>query len=296
MDSGGVGGHVRRFGEALKFTQSAASEQWASEQMRLGWITDIHLNFVLLPKRKEFYANLAQQNLDALLLGGDIGQADSAPDFLAEMQDALPVPIYFVLGNHDFYRGSILSVRESISRVTAFYPRLQWLSKNRVVHLTEKTALVGHDSWADGRAGDFFASQVMLNDYVLIRELQCANKKDLYAMLNRLGDEAAEFLEMRVREALVSYHQVILLTHVPPFRDACWHEGHISSDDFLPHFCCQAVGTRLITIMKLHPKRKLTVLCGHTHGAGFASILPNLVVHTGGAEYGEPAVQCVFDV
>jgi 3',5'-cyclic-AMP phosphodiesterase len=35
----------------------------------------------------------------------------------------------------------------------------------------------------------------------------------------------------------------------------------------------------------------MTVLCGHTHGAGEANILPNLLVKTGGAEHGNPALQ-----
>jgi hypothetical protein len=35
----------------------------------------------------------------------------------------------------------------------------------------------------------------------------------------------------------------------------------------------------------------MSVLCGHTHGAGEARILPNLDVKTGGAEYGGPSLQ-----
>jgi predicted MPP superfamily phosphohydrolase len=42
--------------------------------------------------------------------------------------------------------------------------------------------------------------------------------------------------------------------------------------------------------------RKVTVLCGHTHGAGFAQVLPNLEVWTGGVQYGAPALQRVFEV
>jgi hypothetical protein len=38
-----------------------------------------------------------------------------------------------------------------------------------------------------------------------------------------------------------------------------------------------------------------TLLCGHSHGAGTAHILPNLTCRTGGAEYGEPVVQDVLD-
>ncbi|HVP48816.1 MAG TPA: metallophosphoesterase [Bryobacteraceae bacterium] len=264
--------------------------------MRLGWLTDIHLNFVSLAKREEFYLTLCHQHLDALLLGGDIGEADSVLQFLAEMEQALSVPIYFVLGNHDFYGASIAAVRESVSRETVRSSRLQWLSNQGVIPLTDTTALVGHDSWADGRLGDFFMSDVLLSDYFLIEELRCEDKQERYEKLNALGDEAAEFLESRTREALASHRHVIVLTHVPPFQDACWHEGQISSPDYLPHFACRAVGDRLLPIMQSHPDQILTVLCGHTHSPGVARILPNLVVHTGHAQYGEPTVQNILEL
>src|ERR1700687_1709725 len=87
--------------------------------LRLGWLTDIHLNFVPSPKRAEFYAQVRQENLDALLLGGDIGDAHSVTKLLAEVANGLQIPIYFVLGNHDFYGGSIRSVREAVARETS---------------------------------------------------------------------------------------------------------------------------------------------------------------------------------
>jgi hypothetical protein len=54
-------------------------------------------------------------------------------------QRVLRVPIYFVLGNYDFYGSSMAVVREMV--------------------LGE----MGHDSGADGRLG-FFGSKVLLND------------------------------------------------------------------------------------------------------------------------------------
>src|SRR5215213_9460740 len=87
---------------------------------------------------------------------------------------------------------------------------------------------------------------------------------------------------------------IILATHVPPFREACWHQGKISDGDWLPHFTCKAVGDVLLEIMKENPDHKLTVLCGHTHGGGEAQVLPNLKVLTGAARYGRPALQNVI--
>ena len=48
--------------------------------------------------------------------------------------------------------------------------------------------------------------------------------------------------------------------------------------------------------MEQHPDKEMLVLCGHTHGAGEAQILPNLRVLTGNAEYGKPVVQQMLEM
>lgn len=121
-------------------------------------------------------------------------------------------------------------------------------------------------------------------------------KAKLLANLNALGDEAALFLEARAREALARSRHIVVLTHVPPFRESCWHEGRISDDNWLPHFACGIVGERLAAVMDEHPDHQMTILCGHTHGAGFVQVTRNLRVFTGGAVYGQPVLQRVFEL
>jgi len=71
---------------------------------------------------------------------------------------------------------------------------------------------------------------------------------------------------------------VIVLTHVLPFKESCWHEGEITADDWLPHFSCKAVGDVLIEFMAGAPDKQLTVLCDHTQSSGSCQVLPNLKV------------------
>jgi hypothetical protein len=85
--------------------------------------------------------------------------------------------------------------------------------------------------------------------------------------------------------------RVIVLTHVPPYAEATWHEGRQSNGQWLPHFSCKATGDVLLAAADAYPKGELLVLCGHTHGAGEVQMRPNLRVITGGAVYGHPAVQ-----
>jgi Icc-related predicted phosphoesterase len=264
--------------------------------LRIGWLTDIHLNFLSSDGRSAFYGRIQNEKLDALLVGGDIGEADSVTQILGEFAAAIEIPIYFVLGNHDFYRGSIASVRNIVTRQCVSSAWLHWLPAAGAVPLTADTALIGHDSWADGRLGDFFGSEVVLNDYILIEELCGLQKPQRLAKLNALGDEAALFLEDHARQALARWRNILVLTHVPPFRESCWHEGKVSAEDYLPHFACKAVGDRLAALMRKHHQNNMIVLCGHTHSSGVVQILDNLSVLTGGAEYGRPALQRVFDL
>ena len=87
----------------------------------------------------------------------------------------------------------------------------------------------------------------------------------------------------------------MLLTHVPPLREACWHAGQISDDEWAPHFTCVATGEAILEIMATQPENRLTVLCGHTHGQGETQPLANVQVITGGADYGHPVIQRVLE-
>lgn len=263
---------------------------------RLAWLTDIHLNFLRPPEDEVFLSSLAATPADAFLLGGDIGEAEDLALHLNALDNALGRPIYFVLGNHDFYGGTIAGVRAKVEALCAARPNLVWLSRAGVVPLTETTGLVGHDGWGDGRIGDWWGSNVQLNDWRLIGELTGLDEDDRTAALRRLGDEAGAHFRAVLPAALERFRHVIVLTHVPPFREACWHAGKISAEDYLPWFACKAAGDALREAMTAHPQREMTVLCGHTHGEGEARVLPNLRVLTGGADYCEPKVQQVIQV
>jgi 3',5'-cyclic-AMP phosphodiesterase len=264
--------------------------------MRIAWLTDIHLNFVRPKDRQGLYAVIRATEADALMVTGDWDEAPTLLSTLREWDAALPMPTYFVLGNHDYYHGSFEDTQSRLRQYLEGADSLTWLTQSGVVSLTSDVALIGHDGWADARCGDFFNSSVQIADHILIRELKHLPQHTLYQRLTSLGDAAAQDLEDKLRLALQKHTKVLLATHVPPYREACWHEGKISDDNWLPHFSCRAVGERLTAVMEEHPQAQLHVYCGHTHGEGFVQIRPNLAVHTGGAEYCYPRVHSVIEV
>lgn len=267
--------------------------------MRVAWATDLHLNFADSLAIDQFADEVHAGRPDVLLLAGDIGQATDLVARLGLLRRLLQPPIYFVLGNHDYYHGSIAGVRGDVAAAVGRLRDLTWLSVSEPVSLTGTTALVGHDGWGDGRLGNTETSPVVLNDFRLIEELRQASRSghhQLITRLQRLGDEAASHLRTCLTRALAAHQHVLVLTHVPPFREAAWHEGRESGEDWLPYFACQAVGDVVREVMADHPDHRVTVLCGHTHGGGYCRVLPNVEVFTGGAEYGQPRLQGVFEV
>jgi 3',5'-cyclic-AMP phosphodiesterase len=263
---------------------------------RLAWATDVHFEFASVDDIVAFCQRVIDAAPDALLLAGDIGQAPTVERYLRALDRALAMPVYFVLGNHDYYQGSIREVRAAMPALVAGAAHLTWMPATGVVPIGTETALIGHDGWADGRCGDFTSSRVSLNDYRLIRELTDLTTDERLAVLHGLGDEAAAHFRRVLPAALERHRFVVALTHVPPFPEATWYRGRISGPDWLPHFCARAVGEAMTEIMDAHPDQELLVLCGHTHGGGGVQIRPNLRVVVGTAEYGSPALQDVIEV
>jgi Icc-related predicted phosphoesterase len=262
---------------------------------RVVWLTDIHLNFLLAAQVRAFLDEASAAQPAAVVISGDIGESHNVCDYLGRIDDTLAAPVYFVLGNHDYYFGSVAETRARVAAFCAGRPKLHYLSVEGVAQLTPHVGLIGHDGWADGRLGNYLRSLVVMHDFKLIGELNGLQKLARWEMLKSLADDAAAHVRRVLPEALADYREVVLATHVPPFREACWHEGNISNDEWAPHFTFHAVGQALVDIMREHPDRQLTVLCGHTHGAGETRPLPNLHVITGGSEYGAPSITRVFE-
>ncbi len=263
---------------------------------RLAWLTDIHLDFLQLESIQEFCYAALEADPDVFLIGGDISIAPMLHTHLRIIEHYWKRPVYFVLGNHDYYRGSIDGLRRELPAFLQEHDNLKWLPLEGVVELSPDVALIGHGLWADGRLGAGSASQILLNDYALIEELTGLGQKELFKRLYALGDRAVAEFEPLLRRALAEYKHVYALVHVPPFQESAWYNHHISDEQYLPHFACHAVGEMIRDVMRDYSEKRLTILCGHTHGAGESRIADNIFVKTGGARYGHPKVQEILVV
>lgn len=263
--------------------------------MRIAWLTDIHLNFLEPPGVDRFISKVKAKSVDAVIITGDIGESRDFGEHLEKMARDLAKPVMFTLGNHDFYGSSFRKVKERARQLNEKIDDLTWLSVSGPVQLSENLVVVGHDSWADGRFGDYDGSEVELSDFFTIDDLLYLDKKDRLEVMQKAADEAARHLTDILPKALDMADHVLLATHVPPFKEASWYRSKVSDDMYLPYFSCKVVGDAILDAMTGRNEKKLTVLCGHTHGNGEAQISDNILVLTGKARYGHPEIQQVFE-
>ena len=262
--------------------------------MRLGWATDIHLDFVSNSAEFDQFCKSMADGNDAAVITGDISSSDSTIGLIGELQSIAGIPIYFVLGNHDYYGSDVKTVR-SAARDASTGPA-KYLPTVGPVRLQNGTWLVGVDGWADAQEGDYEKSPVRLNDSVFIKDMRdqiLLSKKHQGRYMEKMGKIEAETLSgfLRTVVAKKETRKVIVATHVPPYRGSTWHEGSISNSDFLPFFCCRAVGNTISDFAVGNPGIQFTILCGHTHGSGEYRPHPNVLVLTGEAEYRHPRAQ-----
>ena len=280
--------------------------------VKFTWLTDIHLDHLQPQNRTEFYEKVAAHEGERVLITGDIANSRSTPDFLKDMAMVVQKPIYYVLGNHDFYGSHIEDVyqthREINQDSTNQLQWIHWMGSPGEMRCFDGVLIIGVDGWADGG----YASDrnrltfLSMNDhrhikdfvadpFVMSADIPAEDKWDLWK--RRVFDKRTELAQRddkKLRDHLDMFElpsDVLILTHIPPFPENALHRGFISRADKLPYYASKTMGDTLLEYATKFPATTFTVLCGHAHDQAYHSPLPNLHVFTGSADYGRPIIQ-----
>lgn len=251
---------------------------------RLLWITDAHLDHLSNKVEDAWFEKLTKTQVDMLLLGGDTANSRVFGRLLGRIGEVFPSEVALVAGNHDYYHTSVSEFRAALAHhqrtgAIIFEPGCQITP----IKIADDVYLCGSGGWGDATAGCANALAMELNDEHLIRELKMT--RNLTNKLRELGNESAEHLDNQLAAVPEDANCVIILTHVPPWPEACWHEGQRSDEFALPRFCWQAGGNVISKFAEQMPHTKFIVLCGHTHSDGVWKS-GNIMCHTAGSAYG----------
>lgn len=256
--------------------------------MKYLWLTDPHLDHLGHPEaaiRFGEYLRKEYPSVDGLLVTGDIAEAWTVRDLLCDLRKYFDAPVYFVLGNHDYYGGSFLQVDQAMENLHV--PELHWVRKDAPIELGNDVTLVGTGGWYDARYPGF-PEQLIMSDFSLIADMKPGEHvPDVRINIaRRRAEELAVELDNQLKK--VETNRVVVMTHVPPYEGATWYRGKNSSPMWMPWFSDWTTGQVLELYAKRNPDKQVVVLCGHTHGSGTYRHLDNLVVYTGRAQYGAP--------
>lgn len=285
--------------------------------MKIAWATDIHLNFIDDNQLEIFNKVLSQY--DAVFLTGDLSEFPYLKYHLEKMAEEINKPIYFVLGNHDYYYGSVKEMKKEMKSFKN--KNLFYLANKDFIKLNKNTAIVGHDCWYDGKFGDYWNSRLAMSDFLLIEEFykkiniwqlnngyfrECPKEKDKVIVTKGKTEilEKMEELSSKGNEHIISslkkaynkgFRKIIALTHVPPFLQNSLYNNKPSNDTWAPFFTNKNLGDNLLEFASNYKDCEVIVLCGHSHHRAIYQPLNNLIVKTGDAEYNYPKIEEILE-
>ena len=258
---------------------------------KFAWMTDLHMNFLSQKKIAEFVDSVDPE-IDGIIVTGDISTGPQVSEHLRHLEEKLRKPIWFILGNHDFYRSSFAKIEKQMDLLKEHSPNLIYLTSSGVIPLTQNIGLIGHDGWYDAAWKEPLTSLVFIWDWFCIADFRALfSNKERLGLSRERAEQAAMVVRERLRQALSTYSTVILATHFPPWPEADPCSFSISEKFWHPYNSSRVMGEMLSLEMSAHPDKKLIVLAGHTHGDSHISVGKNIDVRVGGAARGSCSVK-----
>lgn len=259
------------------------------------WLSDLHLDKADIRQIKRLLHRIAETSADCIVITGDISSARSLTDHLAALATAcMPRPVYFVTGNHDYYGSSFAEVDAGINALCAEVENLHYLNGQQIIPLNGDTCLIGHHGWPDARAGYGIHTYLRSPDHQAIRDFRGLNRQECMLRMRQMGKESAGRIRRILPLALTRFRHVILLTHTPPFPDAVCFNGAPCGPLHLPHYANLSAGLAIRGIASAFPKRRITILAGHSHSSSITHIDPNICVCVAHARTGKIGPQKIL--
>ncbi len=263
---------------------------------RLIHMTDIHLNSIHDPFDEVAREALSGMPDAPVVITGDISIATDFVDDLREFCAGVGGrKVFFVLGNHDCWHGSVAGARSDAETAFSGSGGITYLPAAGVVELDEHTALCGVNGWYDGIAGNAATSMSMIRDWIFVDEFKKASTKgNVFAdhklkakIITSIVEPEIHAAEEVLRIALDRFEHAVFATHVPPFAVMVREreEGVIEFNHRLPWYTCVSLGKMIDRVSKDYPMKRITILSGHNHVPSDVMVRQNVRGIVGLAEY-----------
>lgn len=259
------------------------------------WITDPHFNFSSPEQNKKFLEHVKGYNPAGIFLTGDISTGRELSSHLKLILGILDCPIYFVLGNHDYYRSSFAHIDYEMSYLSKRHGNLHYLNNEDPISLSEKVAVIGHNGWYDAGWRTPVFPFVFWADWYFIHDFRFHDSNaDRMSLMKYKAEVATENLKIKLEKSLKTHHTTYLLTHFPPWPEKIDKWGGLVETFWKPYNSCKVAADMISSVMKKHPDQKLIILAGHTHRQRYENISHNIELRVGAGSHKKSQVQDVI--
>lgn len=268
--------------------------------MKLAWTTDPHFDHAKPGMIESYCKKALETGADGIVMTGDLAESYSFGKFLQRVRDTVKKPIWFVLGNHDYYvshgKQGPTTMKGTRNVAERLGENLHYLPSVEPVTLGAEAALVGADGWYDGGYASIVTTRVQISDMEMNPDFRWQPKSLMIKRCEGLAMNSAQTILNKARKAIAAGKtSVVVATHVPPFRECATYMGKVSDDHWAAWMTSKSTGDVLLKLSAEYPEVNFLCLCGHSHGGSDVKVADNLRVLTGEARYGYPSIQGVFD-
>ncbi len=253
--------------------------------------TDTHLNFSFPWTQRLFAQNIKDEKPHGIFLTGDIACGMSLISVLEILAIKLdPIPIYFVLGNHDIFGSSFEKMGKKLETLLEEHPNLIWMPKQEPIALNKDCALIGVDGWYDLQYKDEERYTFYNLDWIMIEDFQRLPTLEAKKELSRqLAEKDASLLKTKLLKALEEFQTVYILTHIPPYKEATHYNDFKLDRYWRPYNTNVQMGKMIEEIMAERADQNVILLAGHTHEQCILNISHNIECIVGEGKYlGDP--------
>lgn len=201
--------------------------------MKIYYASDIHSEYFK-------YVDIPRPDAEpaVIVLAGDIGVADQAPDYVAAIADAFPsADIIWVAGNHEFYGVNIEAQLQDYRLFAQQHARIHFL-ENDAVHLRGVTFL-GCTLWTDFSVlGERARALCLANNQRLADFFYIHTRTGKFTAQDSIArfEQSYQWLDREL--AASDAEKTVVITHFPPCREA--RHGEITEDFLAAYFQANA--------------------------------------------------------
>lgn len=230
--------------------------------MRALWLTDLHVNRLDQEQYNQLLNRIKISDAEAIWLTGDIGDPPLNWTFLEDLFCIFNKPIYFVLGNHDYYHQQVDATRQKARDFSQSYPNAYYLA-TEAGFVWEEQFILGVGGWAN--TGNIPIKEKTW-DSDAIDDLLRLNNFQLQTKLNELAESDAQTLLLKCAAGITDkIKKVTIFTHVPP-TDAMHGKYSIKPlQDNRTIYYSSALSAAFKSLLQDYPDIEFQVYSGHLH-------------------------------